>query len=799
MRIGILCIFVFSITSVLSQVNTDSCMAVWQSSNQLDTNRLNAVSLAVTEDFYWRNEDTAIIVLYDALDFSRKRGLKSYQGTFEHKIARTFHRIGEYDSAITHFNKSISHYKSIKDDKYIGEEHFNLAQTYYSKEDTERFNSNIRKAKSYFRIANYDDGFYMLYTYLADIKNESGSQETALLYLDSARVFSERLGDLSKTARTYSKAGLTYDNMSKRAEALDAYKMALKYYEEAKDYSGQGGTLVNIGNLFDRDQDKALEYFYKSIPLHIKSGNKRFHANTYTNIGYHCMLKKDYDSAYVNLYRAAQMHDNLGSYSGLSITLNILGTAYMQNNEIDSARALFQRTFNAAKSANSKPNQLNAIISLSRIEKTTGNYRKGIEHANVALQYAKELNSLYDLKRAYKELFVIHDSLRDYKNAYQFYREYVSVSDSFTKASNLNDLYLKEQQFKFEKQAAADSIKAAEAIKISNAQAEVDKERADRLLAEAKSEEYLRYILFAGLGLVVVFAFIMYNRFRITNKQKGIIEEQKQKVDLAYDQLEEKNTEILDSINYAKRIQSAILPADDVLKQHLNDVFVLYKPKDIVAGDFYWMENIGDSTLIAAADCTGHGVPGAMVSVVCHNALNRSVREFGLSDPAKILDKTRELVVAEFEKGNVSASEIKDGMDIALCNFNNKTGELSYAGAYNPLWIVRNEHNEIEEVKADKQPIGQYEALQPFTSHKLMLNKGDHFYLFTDGFADQFGGDESSRKQGKKLKAKNFKKILESFVHLPLDKQKQSIDDAFEKWRGDFEQLDDVCMIGVRV
>ncbi|UKN00442.1 SpoIIE family protein phosphatase [Paracrocinitomix mangrovi] len=253
--------------------------------------------------------------------------------------------------------------------------------------------------------------------------------------------------------------------------------------------------------------------------------------------------------------------------------------------------------------------------------------------------------------------------------------------------------------------------------------------------------------------------------------------------------VEEKNKEITDSISYAKRIQTAILPPDKLIRECFPNSFVWYLPKDIVAGDFYWMELSGDHVLFAAADCTGHGVPGAMVSVVCHVALNRTVREFGIVESGKVLDKTRELVVNTFER---SEMDVRDGMDIALVSYNRKTKEITYSGAHNPLWLIRN--NEVIEYKADKQPIGKFEMDQAFTSHTIQLEKGDQFYLFSDGYADQFGGD-----RGKKFKGKNFKDLLQKNAHLAMDIQLAELQKAFYEWKGDYEQLDDVCVIGVRI
>ena len=281
----------------------------------------------------------------------------------------------------------------------------------------------------------------------------------------------------------------------------------------------------------------------------------------------------------------------------------------------------------------------------------------------------------------------------------------------------------------------------------------------------------------------------MINRYRKTNRQKAIIEKQKLFVEHQKHLVEEKNQEITDSITYAKRIQSAILPQEKLIKEHLPNSFILYKPKDIVAGDFYWFDVFEDLIFFAAADCTGHGVPGALVSVVCHNALNRSLKEFSLTNPAEILDKTREIVVTEFEK---SDEDVKDGMDISLCVLNKRNLTLNWAGAHNPLWILRNE--EILETKADKQPIGKFAYSQAFTNHEIQLFEKDEIYISTDGFQDQFGGEK-----GKKFKASQMKDILIVNSEKTMHEKLHLLDETFESWKGELEQIDDVCLIGFKL
>ena len=272
--------------------------------------------------------------------------------------------------------------------------------------------------------------------------------------------------------------------------------------------------------------------------------------------------------------------------------------------------------------------------------------------------------------------------------------------------------------------------------------------------------------------------------------QKKELERQKFVVDTAYSQLEEKNDEIMDSITYAKRIQAAILPSDQYVQQNLPESFVLYLPKDIVAGDFYWCEKVGSKILIAAADCTGHGVPGAMISVICHSALNRALREYNLSRPDEILNKTREIIITKFEK---SEEGIRDGMDISLAVIDMNSGIIQWAGANNPLWIIRKDQDIVQEIKGDKQPIGKYPSSKPFTSHEIKIEKGDTIYLLTDGFPDQFGGEK-----GKKYKSINLKDFLLKISKDDMNIQPYKLKTEFYHWKNELEQIDDVCIIGVR-
>ncbi|MBB6461788.1 AAA family ATPase [Flammeovirga kamogawensis] len=271
------------------------------------------------------------------------------------------------------------------------------------------------------------------------------------------------------------------------------------------------------------------------------------------------------------------------------------------------------------------------------------------------------------------------------------------------------------------------------------------------------------------------------------------------------DIIQKRNLDITDSIKYAKRIQSAILPIKEYVDKALTDNFILYKPKDIIAGDFYWIEEIDNLVLFAAADCTGHGVPGAMVSIVCHNALNRAIKEYKLRKPADILDKVREIVIDSF---STSSQDVKDGMDISLCALDRDNMILQYAGAYNNLHVVKNRkiisfedtvYLEDDEkvmitVKGNRQPVGRHKKTVPFTNHEVNVEKGDIVYVFSDGFPDQFGGPKNQ-----KFLAKSFKKLLFDISQKPLSDQHDLLNYRFEEWKGKQAQTDDVCVIGMKI
>ena len=465
---------------------------------------------------------------------------------------------------------------------------------------------------------------------------------------------------------------------------------------------------------------------------------------------------------------------------GIATTLHNMGRIYNSLGDEEKALDHFKQAFEIREKINDKrgiAGSLNCIADLitDPKNKKLENVPLAKEYAEKSLMLSKEMGLPSDISAAALTLKAIYKKQGAFEKALEMHELYIAMKDSI---NNENTRKLaKNQSFKYEWDKRESEIKASQ-------------DKKDALANEEKKiQRFFIYGIITVLLIVLVFSVFLYRRFKITQKQKRIIELKEGETRRQKHLVEEKQKEITDSITYALRLQQAILPPLDYISQHASDNFVLYKPKDIVAGDFYWAEKIDDLFFIAAADSTGHGVPGAMVSVVCSNALNRSVMEFHLTEPGKILDKSRELVLETFGK---STHEVKDGMDISLLCVDSKNKKIFWSGANNPLWYIEN--NTLKEIKANKQPIGKTDNPKPFTTHEIEYNQHTLFYLFTDGYADQFGGP-----QGKKFKYKQLEKLILDNHHLPLKQQVNLFESSFDNWKKEYEQVDDVCMIGIRL
>jgi serine phosphatase RsbU (regulator of sigma subunit) len=453
---------------------------------------------------------------------------------------------------------------------------------------------------------------------------------------------------------------------------------------------------------------------------------------------------------------------------GSAWLLQNIGSVFEINGEIDSAFSYYFKSLEMRESIDHHLGQYFVLRAIGELYNQTGNPSKALEFYNRSIKIGRKHNFKYGLDGSYYQRSLIWKQTGNFENAYEDLNTYLILSDSLQNEESSKLIMKQTMKYEYDKKEAL---------------AKAEQEKKDAI--DAKEKQLQKYYLFSvigGLIILIVFMIGLYNRFTTIRKHNKIVDFQKR-------QLEEKQQKILDSIDYAKKIQTAVLPPKKLIKEYFNNSFVYYRPKDIVAGDFYWMEQVNGKILFAVADCTGHGVPGALVSIVCNNGLNRSVREYGLEKPSEILEKTNEIIISEFKK---SDDNIRDGMDISLCALDFERNQLQWAGANNPLWIVRN--GKILITKGDRQSIGFSSMPKPFTNHEVEINSGDMIYIFSDGYKDQFGSEKRV-----KYKSNNFRQLLISISDKNMEEQRKLLDLTFENWKGDYEQIDDVCILGVLV
>jgi len=606
-----------------------------------------------------------------------------------------------------------------------------------------------------------------------------GDVTSALEYFQKSLKIKEEIGDKYAIANSLNNIGVTYQQQGDVPKALEYSHRSLKIREEIGDKQRIAVCLNNIGSIYNNQGDvkNALKFFNKCLALVEEIDDKFGMANTLNNIGSLYKDEGDIDNALDCHQRSMKLREEIGDKKGVGNSLNNIGHIYDTEANYKEALNYYQQSLKIQEEIGDKKGISISLYNIGRGMLQKGDVVGALPYGKRSIKIAQEIGIPDDIMSAAELLSDIYAKQNKGMQALEMHKLFVEMRDSINNEETQRATAQTQARYEYEKQKSLDDIAHAKRAAAEKTAHEIS------LAVEKEGKKKQIIIIYAiagGLILVIVFLIFVFNRLAVTKKQKQVIE-------LAHLELGEKNKEIMDSITYAKRIQSAILPPAKLVKEYLQDSFILYKPKDVVAGDFYWMEHRDGKVLFAAADCTGHGVPGAMVSVICNNALNRSVREHGLTKPGEILDKSREIVIQEFDK---SDEDVRDGMDIALCSLDGN--KVEYAGANNPLWLIRK--GELIELKGDKQPIGKYAKEEPFNTYELDLEAGDTLYIFSDGYADQFGGTK-----GKKLKTANFKRLLVSIQDKPMKEQKEFIDTSFEEWRGDLEQIDDVCVIGVRI
>ncbi len=557
--------------------------------------------------------------------------------------------------------------------------------------------------------------------------------------------------------------------INKPEKAFDVYKELIDLAEKSESTLMLAEVYENMGLLFSsiKDIEKSISYFSKSLKLYSKIKDWKGIAKCYLNLGNSNSSKGYTDLAIECFEKGLEIDAKYNNNEKKAEFLSGIGTIYF--NLLNNEKALYFYKEALKVQEVVKPND---VVFLKN---NIGVVLMELERYNEAKSYLIEAyfsSSNPRNKADYAfNLAQMYEQLGDYKSAIDFMDTYVRLNDSLNNAIYTKNLSETEAKYQNEK-----------------------REEQNILLSERLKNKSLQiYFALAAILLLVGLAFFIFRGLRQKNKANIALSDKNKIIEEKSLLVEEQHKDITDSIKYAQRIQQAILPPDKLWNNILPQSFVFYQPKDILSGDFYWIEETTEHIFIAAADCTGHGVPGALMSIVNYNLLNRAVLEHGLTNAGAILDSVNKYLTLSLHQ-TYQESAVRDGMDVSLCVINKKTKKMDFAGAFNSIYLIRN--NAIQEFIPDKQPVGSFieDNIKPFTSQSFQLLENDVVYMFTDGYADQFGGPK-----GKKYKYKQLQHLLLSSYTKPFDEQNQIFKSAINDWKGSLEQVDDILLLGYKI
>jgi len=649
----------------------------------------------------------------------------------------------------------------------------------------EQYQSAFNIGKYYNFKDNYDSAFYYFeislngfksinnFDYQAAVLGEMGNSycfrsnyEKCLdCYLQAVEVI-EQLGNDIWLGIAKNNIGNVYYYLSDDDLAMEYYLEAYKIFKKIESPDGIALSTNNIGGVFaEKGQiDSALHYFEIALKISEEIGYNEQIAETSVNLAKLYDKLEQYEKAIEYYKKAVKITEKIGDLKGASLTYLALGTHYLNLKNFQQAELFFKKT----------------------------------------LEISTEIGDLHTQMSAYKDFSELDSTKGDYLNALENYKKYNELKDSIYQLESNEQILEMQTKFDTEK-----------------------KEKENLLLKEQHEKQELvnqrqKIFIFSGtIALILIFAIailllysnkmrkktntelaIQYNEIstqkeeilmqnEILNQQKEEITAQRDEISEQRNIVTEQNKKMTYSIIYAKRIQQAVLPSTMIFKQKFSNFFIFYKPKDIVSGDFYWAKNTENLSYIAVSDCTGHGVPGAFMSMLGITLINEIINKFENIEPNKILDELR-IEIKKALKQETQKQIVHDGMDISFCMINWDKKELQYAGAYRPLYILKN--NQLTEIKGNRQPISSFVKERAFTNHSMAINKKDKFYMFTDGFADQLGGS-----QNKKYMSSKFKSLIKNIGNLDMEQQKQLLENEFETWKSSQKQIDDILVVGFEI
>lgn len=600
-----------------------------------------------------------------------------------------------------------------------------------------------------------------------------GDYDKAINYYSRSLKIREEIHDKKGLAATLNNLGIVYQDHGDNAKAIEYYILSLIKNEEIGDKNGEANTLSNIGRIYLEQSDtiKAINFQTRSLKIREAMNDKRGMAIAYNNLGTIYSDQGNNVKAMEYYTRNLKINEEIGDKNNKAQALANIGLIYKKQGDNLKALDYFSRSLRMFEEIGNKRWAALSLTHIGDIYKRKGEIEKAIEFYNKALAIAQGAGIVSTTKDASHALASGYKTTGNYKEALKMHELFITMRDSIINENSQKAIMKQEIRYSYDKQKALD-------------EKEYEKQKAVSAEREQK-QKVISYAIAGSLLLVLVFTFFVFNRLRFTAKQKKIIEEQKNLV-------EGKQKEISDSVSYAKRIQTSFLTSEVYIKRYLPEYFILYKPRDIVSGDFYWMHQQKDYLYFCVADCTGHGIPGAFMSLIGMGILNEIIYSKQIKDTNKILDELRRIVILAVNPEGALV-EGKDGMDMVLGRLHCGTKELQYSAANNSFYVYQN--GELIKHKPDKMPVGKLADFEkPFSQHTIQLKTGDIVYASTDGFLDQFGGSK-----GKKFMAKRFETYISSITLNPLDEQKEMLEKEFLEWKGDLAQVDDVCLIGLKI
>lgn len=658
----------------------------------------------------------------------------------------------------------------------------NISRQYLNVGDYDEALAFAEKAAVLAEKLNYTMGRGNAYSNIGGILWYLGEHEKALEQHFKAIELRNQCGDIQGVGNTYNNIGLVYMSLSDYEKSLESFLKALKIREEMGDRNGTAGSYNNIGIVYQKQNNynKAIENYEKGLEIRKITGDVFGLGMSYNNVGLIYLEKGEYLEAAKNLLKGLEIREEIGDKRGLADSYLNLGTMYYAQKKYEKSLEYFYKAAGINERIGNKRGIGISYINIGTSYLFENRADEALLYLNKGLAALKEIANKDGMKDAYSALSAVYDKKGDYKKAYEYQSLYADLKDTLFDEQVSEQMT--EMNAKYESERKNKEIIKKDA-EIERQQAETDKQR------------ILRNAFIISFLLVAMLAFFIYRGYR-----------QKQ---VANRLLDSKNEKITDSINYAKRIQESIFPPLSQIRQSLPDFFVFLQPKDIVSGDFYWFTEIerhkasyselpsSDSKLLllAAVDCTGHGVPGAFMSMMAYNLLEQVVKKHHVYQPAAILNDLSKCLAESLRQTN-QAGKINDGMDIALVSLIQKEDKkwvLEYAGAHNSLYLIRN--GVLHETKANRASIGLLKEKQVvFTNHIIPLEKGDCCYLFTDGFVDQFGGPKYE-----KFYYQPFRDLLVEIHNLKMEEQQLRLQQVFADWKSSHQQVDDVLIVGFRI